>query len=271
MTTPTSDTRPARPARPQAVLTVQAIEEITPNLIRVTAGGDGFDAIANNAATDKYVKIMFADPQHGLTPPYDLADLRENSPEKLPRNRTYTVREIDEDEKRLSIDFVVHGDEGIAGPWATTAEVGDQLVLVGAGGKYAPEAESPWHLLIADHTAIPAVSSALEAMPPEATGVILADVEHAEDRVLPEVPAGFTVTWVDSDEALIAAVRDLDWQEGTPQVFAHGERETIKTIRKVLKERGVPRESLSISAYWARGRAEDQFQAEKREPIGQID
>ena len=42
-------------------------------------------------------------------------------------------------------------------------------------------------------------------------------------------------------------------------------------IRKILKDREVPRESLSISAYWAQGRAEDQFQAEKREPIGQID
>lgn len=271
MTTPTPDTRPARPARPQAILSVQTVEEITPNLIRVTAGGDGFDAITNNDATDKYVKIMFADPQHGLTPPYDLADLRENSPEKLPRNRTYTVREINADEKWLSIDFVVHGDEGIAGPWAKATQPGDALVLVGAGGKYAPEAQSPWHLFIADHTAIPAVSSALEAMPAGAGGVILANVEHGEDRLLPEVPAGFAVMWVDSDEALIAAVRDLEWREGAPQVFAHGERETIKTIRKILKEREVPRESLSISAYWARGRAEDQFQAEKREPIGKID
>ena len=267
----TPDQRPARPPKPQAILSVQAVEEITPNLIRITAGGEGFDAISNNDATDKYVKIMFADPQHGLTPPYDLADLRENAPEKLPRNRTYTVREINEAEKWVKIDFVVHGDEGIAGPWAKSTQVGDQIVLVGAGGKYAPEADAAWHLLIADHTAIPAVSSALEAMPAEATGVLLANVEHAEDRVLPELPAGFTVNWVDSDEALIAAVRELDWPEATPQVFAHGERETIKTIRKVLKDHEVPREALSISAYWARGRAEDQFQAEKREPIGKIE
>jgi hypothetical protein len=42
-------------------------------------------------------------------------------------------------------------------------------------------------------------------------------------------------------------------------------------VRALLKEHDVPRERLSISAYWARGRAEDQFQAEKREPIGQIE
>ena len=34
---------------------------------------------------------------------------------------------------------------------------------------------------------------------------------------------------------------------------------------------GIPREQISISAYWALGRIEDQFQAEKREPIGAID
>lgn len=114
------------------------------------------------------------------------------------------------------------------------------------------------------------MSSALEAMPAGVGGVILADVEHGEDRVLPEVPAGVSVTWVDSDEALIAAVSDLEWRKGTPRVFAHGERET--TRRSARSSRSVrPRESASISAYWARGRTEDQFQAEKRELIGKID
>lgn len=123
--------RTKRPERPQAILTVTATEAVTPNLIRITAGGEGFDAIRDNDATDKYVKIIFADPRHGLTPPYDLAELREHSPERLPRNRTYTVREMDRENRQLTIDFVVHGDEGIAGPWARTAAPGDTLVAIG--------------------------------------------------------------------------------------------------------------------------------------------
>ena len=268
---PTPTTRSGRPARPQAILTVQKVTEISPNLIRVMVGGEGFDTLSPNEATDKYVKLMFADPKHGLTPPYDLTELRENSPEKLPRNRTYTVREINEDEKWLSLDFVIHSDEGVAGPWAKSTQPGDQLVMVGAGGKYRPKPEAAWHLLIADHTAIPAVSTAIEAMDAQAKGIVIAAVADEADRLLPETPAGIAVAWVDNDEELISTVRGLDWQEGTPQVFAHGERETIKSIRTILKENEVPRESLSISAYWARGRAEDQFQAEKREPIGKID
>ncbi|PCC47859.1 siderophore-interacting protein [Brevibacterium aurantiacum] len=270
-TTHTTQNSSARPPRPQAILTVHEVTAISPNLIRIRAGGEGFDALNSNEATDKYVKLMFADPAHGLTPPYDLAELRENSPEKLPRNRTYTVREINEDEKWLSLDFVIHGDEGVAGPWAKTAQPGDTIVMVGAGGKYRPNPDAAWHLLIADHTAIPAVSTALEAMDTEAKGTVIAAVADEADRLLPATPAGVTVVWVDNDDELISAVRELNWSEGTPQVFAHGERGTIKTIRTVLKEHEVPRESLSISAYWARGRAEDQFQAEKREPIGKID
>ncbi|MCF2573131.1 siderophore-interacting protein [Brevibacterium sp. UCMA 11754] len=268
---PNTQNNSARPPRPQAILTVQDVTSITPNLIRIRVGGEGFDALSINEATDKYVKLMFADPRHGLVPPYDLTELRENTPEQLPRNRTYTVREVNEDEKWLTLDFVIHGDEGVAGPWATSAQPGDTLVMVGAGGKYRPSPDSPWHLLIADHTAIPAVSTALEAMDAEARGIVIAAAPDEADRLLPEAPDGITVTWVDNDDELIAAVRGLDWPEDIPQVFAHGERETIKTIRKALKEHGVPRESLSISAYWARGRAEDQFQAEKREPIGKID
>lgn len=270
MSTP-APARTKRPDRPQAVLSVISAETVSPHLVRIVAGGEGFDAIRNNDSTDKYVKIMFADPAHGLTPPYDLAALRETAPETLPRNRTYTVREMDVAAKRVTIDFVVHGDEGIAGPWARAAQPGDTLVLMGAGGAYRPDPASPWHLLIGDHTALPAVSSAIEAMDAEATGHVLLAVAHSADRLLPAVPAGLTVTWVDSDEDLIAAVSDLPWAARTPQVFAHGERETIKAIRRILKEREVPREALSISAYWARGRAEDQFQAEKREPIGQIE
>lgn len=260
-----------RRAPSQAVLTVQQVEQVSPDLIRITAGGDGYDAFNDNVFTDKYAKILFADPRHGLTPPYDLAQLRAESPEKLPTPRTYTIRSADPEQRRLVIDFVVHGDEGIAGPWARDARIGDTLVVSGAGGGYRPDPAAPWHLLIGDHTALPAISSAIENADAAAQGHVLLSVADAADRVLPEPPPGLTVVWTQTDDELLAALADLLWAEGDPQVFAHGERGTIKAVRALLKQRAVPRESLSISAYWARGRAEDQFQAEKREPVGQIE
>ena len=53
-------------------------------------------------------------------------------------------------------------------------------------------------------------------------------------------------------------------------MFAHGERESMKALRAVLKRRLTEADQLSLSGYWAYGRNETRFQAEKREPIGKI-
>jgi NADPH-dependent ferric siderophore reductase len=91
------------------------------------------------------------------------------------------------------------------------------------------------------------------------------------------VPEGIELVWhvepgtAPDTERLARLVTSREWPEGRVQVFAHGERESIKALRRVFKERAVPREQLSISGYWAYGRTEDTFQAEKRTPIGKID
>ena len=66
-------------------------------------------------------------------------------------------------------------------------------------------------------------------------------------------------------------MKEVPWREGRVQAFVHGEREIMKTLRVYLnEERGVERADMSLSAYWAYGRAEDAFQAEKKLSIGQI-
>lgn len=268
----------SRPRRAQAVLSVLSSIELSPHIVRIVAGGPGFEQYNDNDCTDKYVKILFADPAHGLTPPYDLVELREQSPEKLPTRRTYTVRESDPAAQTLTIDFVVHGDEGVAGPWARTARPGDSLVLTGAGGGYSPDPEAPWHLMIGDLTAVPAISAALDALAADAVGEVLIETADAADLAGLREVAGVRVTHVRPEpgierigEALVDAVRALELRDGVPHAFVHGERETIKALRRhLVDEREIPRDRLSISAYWARGRVEDDFQAEKREAIGQI-
>ena len=149
---------------------MQEVEQVSPDLIRITAGGDGYEAFNDNDFTDKYVKILFADPRHGLTPPYDLAQLRVESPEKLPTPRTYTIRSADPAQQRLVIDFVVHGDDGVAGPWARPA-VPRHPRRQRRRRRLPADSAAPWHLLIGDHTALPAISSAVEAMDPASRGM----------------------------------------------------------------------------------------------------
>lgn len=274
----TTTPRPRAP-RPQIILEVVRSSWVTPHLVRLTLGGPGFADFQPKDATDSYVKISFAKPELGLEPPYDIAALRETlAPADLPVTRTYTVRRVDQSAGTIDIDFVVHGDEGIAGPWAAAAQPGDRVVLAGPGGAYRPDPTADWHLFAGDESAIPAIAAALEALPADAKGLAFLEIGGRDDLVELDHPAGVQLIWVgraardESTAALLAtAITGHPWPDGRVQVFAHGERESMKALREVfLTQRGLDRSQLSLSGYWAYGRTEDRFQAEKREPIGVV-
>jgi NADPH-dependent ferric siderophore reductase len=288
-----------RAPAPQHVFVVDRTEQLSPHLVRVHLGGGGFDTFTQEAnpdrlaATDKYVKLYFARVDLGLVPPYDFDELRATlGPDELPVMRTYTVRGIDFEARTIAIDFVVHGDEGIAGPWAASAQPGDLLPTSSPGGLYAPSTDPEVeHLLLGDDSAIPAIAAALESMPADARGRALIEVSTAEDELPLAHPQNVELRWIHrvsagrhlvgepevsvAGTALVAAVRDLTPATlpvpASVQVFAHGERGSMNALRAVLQDEwGIERRALALSAYWALGRAEEKFQAEKREPIGQI-
>ncbi|WP_415857367.1 siderophore-interacting protein [Sinomonas sp. G460-2] len=281
MTSGTTTAAPAKKPRPTLDLVVSRTEWLTPHLVRVVAGGPGFDAFEDNGFTDKYVKISFPDAlPGGAWPdgPVDLTALKDSLPrEQWPVTRTYTVRSFDLEARELAIDFVVHGDEGIAGPWAAGAKAGDRIVATGPGGAYSPDPKAKWHLFAGDESALPAIAAALEALPEDAKGIAFLEVGSAADAPELEAPQGIDVRWLSRDgeragETLVLAeaIAEAEWLSGNPSVFAHGERGAMKELRAVFKQRDLPRKQLSLSGYWAHGRAEDQFQAEKKLPVGQI-
>ncbi|GAA4380636.1 siderophore-interacting protein [Paeniglutamicibacter cryotolerans] len=269
----------AKAVRPQVVLEVLAREQLSEHMVRLTFGGPGFADLRDKPATDRYVKILFAKPELGLVPPFDLDALREQlAPEDFPVRRTYTLRHVDPEAGTLQIDFVVHGDQGIAGPWAQNAELGDLLCFSGPGGMYTPDPSYDWHLLAGDDTAIPAIAEAIEAMAPETIGRVYIEVSGPGDEIELGAPAGVSVQWIHRggpftpDCTMLAdEIRSGDWLEGNVKVFVHGEREVMKSLRGYFTEdRQVDRRELSLSAYWAFGRAEETFQAEKKTDIGKI-
>jgi NADPH-dependent ferric siderophore reductase len=267
----------ARPARPQAVLRVLRRDWLSPHTVRITAGGPGFGALRLNEFTDKYAKIIFVDPGLGLTPPYDLAALRESLPPgRQPVTRTYTLRRTDAERQQVAIDFVVHGDKGIAAPWAAHAEPGDVLAMSGAGGAYHPDPACDWHLLAGDESALPAICSALDALPADARGLAYLETSDPGEYLDAALPSGMEVIWLHRSEPgsrprlLADALQDGPWLSGRADVFAHGERESMKAVRPALKARLGHGDQLSLSGYWASGRTEDVFQSEKRQPVGQV-
>src|SRR5687768_13394445 len=115
-------------------------------MVRVVLGGEGLDDFVPSEFTDSYVNLAF--PRDGETP--DLGAIASLPPERRPLRRRYSVSAWDALERLLTIDFVVHGDEGIAGPWAANAVPGDMLHFTGPAGAYRPDAAAAWHLMVGD-------------------------------------------------------------------------------------------------------------------------
>ncbi|MFC7923515.1 siderophore-interacting protein [Streptomyces cinereoruber] len=253
-------------------------ERITPHMVRLVLGGPGLDGFDAGEYTDHYVKLLFAPEGVAYPEPFDMERIREEFPrEQWPTTRTYTVRAWDPERRELTIDFVVHGDEGLAGPWAARAEAGDTVRFLGPGGGYAPDEAADWHLLVGDESALPAIAAALERLPAGARAHTFVEIADAAEEQKLEAAAGIDVTWLHRGdrpvgEALVEAVRTLDFPAGDVHAFVHGEAGFVKELRRHLRlDREVPRERLSISGYWRLGKSDEAWRAIKREWNEQVE
>jgi NADPH-dependent ferric siderophore reductase len=251
---------------------VLRVQWITPHMIRVVIGGEGLAGVGAGAFTDHYVKLLFPVPGVTYPEPFDMDAVHRDLPrEHWPRIRSYTVRTWDPHALEMSIDFVYHGDEGLAGPWAANSQPGDEVLFMGPGGAYAPSEEADWHLFVGDESALPAIAASLEALPEGAPARVFVEVSGpGEEQEL--VTAGDAkLVWLHRGdapvgEALVEAVQDLEFPAGTVHAFVHGEAGFVKRLRRHLRiERGIPLEQLSISGYWRLGTDDEGWRATKAE------
>jgi NADPH-dependent ferric siderophore reductase len=262
--------RPARKPRKPHTAQVVRTERLTPHMQRVVLGGEGLTGFEADTCTDHYVKLLF--PAGGATypEPFDLERIRAEFPrEQWPVTRTYTVRAWDPVNHELTLDFVVHGDEGLAGPWAARVQPGETVHFMGPGGAYAPDPSAEWHLFVGDESALPAIARSLESLPAGTTAHAFVEVSGPEEEQ--KIDSDVEVVWLHRGdrpigELLVEAVRALAFPAGRPHAFVHGEAHFVKQLRQLLRvDLAIPREDLSISGYWRLGHNEDGWQASKRE------
>ncbi|RKF25274.1 siderophore-interacting protein [Micromonospora globbae] len=253
-------------------------ERPAPRLIRLVLGGEELAGLPVGEFTDHYIKVVF--PQPGVAYPvaFDLDAIRRELPRAYwPRLRTYTVRAFDPWAGELTVDVVYHGDEGLAGPWAARLRPGDPVRFVGPGGGYAPSPDADWHLMVGDESALPAIAAALERLPAGAPAKVFLEVDGPADELALHSRGAVELCWLHRGarrvgDALVAAVRDLDFPPGAVHAFVHGEATFVKELRRLLRiERGVPREMLSISGYWRLGMDDEGWRASKPEWKRQVE
>ncbi|PUB24541.1 NADPH-dependent ferric siderophore reductase [Promicromonospora sp. AC04] len=258
-------------------------KRITPNMMRVTLGGD---ELARFTATgyDQWFRLFL--PRAGqdmLRLPTRAsglwyAEYLTTPKARRPWVRNYTVRAARPDLNELDIDFVLHesGDEAsddsahAAGPGAGFAQAAEQGVRVGLldqGVTYNPRHAHDWTLLVADESGLPAVAGICESLPDDARGIAVVEVPTAGDRQEFRTPSGVELRWVvrsDADphavpgQAALAELSGLDLarHDGAVYAFAIGESSLATGARRhLVGERGVPKAHVDFVGYWRHGKA----------------
>jgi len=238
---------------------VEEVQQLTRHMLRIDFGGDGLDGFLVDEWTDAYLCPLFLRPGTPYEPPFDYEWARKLPKAERPVPRRYTVRQWDPDERRLTIDFVVHGDTGVAGRWARHASPGDRLQLRGMpSGGYVPDAEADCHLMVGDESALPAIAASLARLPAGARAVVVGLVDAPGDELALDTRADLELTWLHrngaSDDQLLArAVADLDLPSRGTRAFVHGEAAETRAVRRhLLADRAFAADLLSCSPYWRR-------------------
>jgi len=295
-------------------------ERLSPTFLRVTFGGASLhDFLDHGSLGPRDLRVKLVVPV-GSRPPLHLTDLADGwyrrwralDPTERGVMRTYTVRRtrLGGPDPQIDVDFVLHVDEtGCGGPastWATAARPGDRITLIGpaAGAEgYGgiewrpprPSGLSPSRvLLVGDETAVPAVCSILEGLPPGYVGHAVLEVPRHEDFSDVRSASAVEVRWlarggrprgelVDSEVrglftgsptpalAQRAVVPHVDVDEeilweiaagsstsgGSVHAWVAGEAGMVRDVRRrLVGELGIDRAQVAFMGYWREGRTE---------------
>lgn len=175
-------------------LRVEAVRDLSPCMRRITFSGARLRRFDTLAAL--HAKLLLPPPGAPLClPRLTAAGTVDWGPQEARALiRKYTLRAVDAETGRVTVDFVLHGDEAPGSRFACHARAGDEIGMIGPGGGSAPPAG--WTLLAGDETALPAIARLAEALPPQAKGLAL--IEAASDDEWQEIsrPEGFEIRWL---------------------------------------------------------------------------
>ena len=239
---------------------------MTPYLTKIALGGDGL-ANFRWPGPGSHLKLFLPEPgQRDVElPPADEQGLMINVPGgPRPTTRTFTPRRWDAASGQLDLEFVLHG-HGPASQWAAQAKPGDQVAVSQPRSTFEVLPDTRWLLIAGDESALPAIATMLEAIGPDVTVHVLAEIEDAGHQVALPERAGTTIEWLPRTagekpgRALAAAV--TAWvppasDEGPGQIWAACEALVVRDIRAhLLGSLRFSRDRVVTRGYWRAGEA----------------
>lgn len=233
--------RPIPPERRLRVAEVRKTTPITPHMQRLT--------LASTALMDfpvrrpaQWVKLFVPSPHS-----------------EKPSGRAYTIRHFREELCEMDIDFVLHGD-GPCSSWAASAKPGDVVQIAGPRSGFQLGPDTNRLLIGGDETALPAIGSILEALPPGLAADAFIEVPDGADVQVLHSRADVAITWLLRSRGtgpatdLATAMIRADVPARTCDIWFAAEASVARAIRRHFQlGRAMPRERLTISGYWKRG------------------
>lgn len=240
------------------ILTVAGNDRIGPAMTRVRLTGEKAGAIPFLPwAAGDHVKIVVPDPDGGLKVPPVRAE-RAAWDEVVGQVRDYTIRTVDQMAGTISIDAVLH-DHGPAGRWFSAATPGEAVGVVGPRGSHLFPPGYRHYVLIGDETAMPALGRWLDEPGLSAAITLITVCDHDDPYPFPapaaQIEAHHLVVPADGPRGALLAEQLAGALERDPEafVFAAGEADALRPVRRVLREAGHPRHAAHVDGYWRTG------------------
>lgn len=213
---------------------VAEVQPLGPNFVAITFAGESLAGFRSDGFDD-HLKFMVP------------------GPDGEPVRRDYTPRRFDPVQRRLTIEFALHG-HGPVSDWARQAQAGQRATIGGPRGSMIVPLDYDWHLLAGDGSALPAIARRLEELPAGSRALVLLQLPEAADRRPLPSAAQIDLQWAASSAEWLAALRALKLPGGQGYAWCAGEAAVMALARQILLvDKGHPREDAKIAAYWKPG------------------
>lgn len=239
-------------------LRVLRTETLTPHMRRIIVGGAELAGFESPGADD-HVKLFFPNSRGEMVLPTLTADgPRYPQGQEASPARDYTPRWWDAGTGELAIDFVLHGDHGVAGPWAARAQVGDTLAVGGPRGSFAVADDYDGYVLIGDETALPAISRWLDVLPQSAQVQVFLEVADEDERQPLAQGDNVRIHWLERNGVPAAAstlledaLVDFEAPDGDVFYWIATESRRARMMRRFFEDHlAVPRDWIRSTGYW---------------------
>ncbi len=244
-------------------LVVKDTQQISPSIQRITLQGDSISHFGQQSEGN-YIKLLFT--SNGST---DISTLNDDT---RPLMRTYTVREFNQNDNSIIVDFVRHissdPSSGFAARWSVNASIGDTISIVGPGKSQQINPDADWIFLAADMTSLPALAVTLSKLDADSKGYAVIEIHEKEDIQPLQAPEGVKLIWAiaEHSENLVETVKSQPWLNGQCSVWCACEFDAMRSLRQYFRnDKEIERDYIYISSYWKNGVSEDGHKVIKRE------